>query len=333
MAATILKKILFIAIILLMSEASFAQYATIVDIVGIDDKNVKAKIDDNASRLLSEINNAFFKGTVPSLTDIEMTTNAKSNVLALWETSPFRFRETEIIDNGLKLYSGGFELRNIQIFMKEADSTDKNQEGVLVFSKIGTIEDMYLAIGTKQYQSVMKEGNGVTDLRRRQMILNFVEDFRTSYNRKDISFINKVFSEDALIIVGRNVKQQTGNSDFLKKNLSDEKIEYFRKDKTQYIKDLERVFARNEYLNIKFEEIKVVQHDIYPELYGVTVKQFWNTSTYSDVGYVFLMIDFKDEDTPIIHVRTWQPEKYSDGREIDKSEIIEMGDLGNLNRK
>ncbi len=331
MATNILKKLLFAVIILLLSETGFTQYVTIVHVLNIDNKDVTAKIDENASKLLSEINYAFFNGTVPSLSDIDMTANAKSNVLALWETSPLRFKETEIIEDGLKLYSGGFELRNLLIFMKEADSTDKNQEGVLVFSKTGTIEDMYLAI--KQYQSVMQEGNGVTDLRRRQIILNFVEDFRTSYNRKDISFINKVFSDDALIIVGRIVNQQTGQSDFLKNNLSGEKIEYFRKDKSQYVKDLQRIFARNEYLNIKFEEIEVVQHSLYPELYGVTVKQFWNTSTYNDVGYVFLMIDFKDEGAPIIHVRTWQPEKYSDGRVIDQSEIFSMGDFGDLNRK
>ncbi len=323
MATIILKKLLFAVIILLLSKAGFTQYVTIVHTLKLDNEDVTAKIDENASKLLSEINYAFFKGTVPSLAGIDMTTNAKSNVLALWETSPFSSIETEIIEDGLKLYSGGFELRNIQIFMKEADSTDKNLEGVLVFSKAGTIEDIFLAIGTRQYQSVLKEGNGDTDLRRRQIILNFVEDFRTSYYRKDIGFINKVFSDD----------EKIGNNDFLKNSPLGEKLEYLRKYKTQYLKDMRRIFAGNEYLNIKFEEIEVVQHSLYPEFYGVTVKQFWNTSTFYDVGYVFLMIDFKDEDAPIICFSTWQPVEYSDGREIDQSEILIMGNFGDLNHK
>jgi hypothetical protein len=74
---------------------------------------------------------------------------------------------------------------------------------------------------------------------------------------------------------------------------------------------LKRCFKRNKYIDVSFEDIEVLKHPLSDKIYGVTLKQDWNSSTYSDTGYVFLMIDFTDEFEPCIQVRTWQPEKYN----------------------
>ncbi len=331
METTSIKRVILLAFLLFAILNSYSQFATIVDIGSIDNKTIKDKMNDNASKLLTEINDAFVKGTVPSLSGIDMTADAKSAVLAIWETSPFRCKETEIIDDILKLHSGELELRNIRLYMKEADSSDKNQEGVLVFTKEGIIDNLYLAIATKQWKKVMEEGNGVADLRRREIILNFVENFRTAYNRKDIVFLKDVFSEDALIITGKVIKVIAMDGDYISQNIPREKIIYYRQTKSEYLTKMQKIFAANSYINIKFEEVEVVQHKLYPEIYGVTVKQHWNTSKYSDVGYVFLMIDFKDDENPIIHVRTWQPEKIGQ-RTITRDEVFKLGSVGNYNR-
>jgi hypothetical protein len=44
---------------------------------------------------------------------------------------------------------------------------------------------------------------------------------------------------------------------------------------------------------------------------------------YNDKGYVFLMMDFLDEDKPIIQIRTWQPEKYN-GTYLKPDEIFSV---------
>jgi hypothetical protein len=329
MDTVIIKRLILFALLVFGIHNGYSQFATIVDIGSIDDNSIKMRMDENASKLLSEINNAFVKGTVPSLAGIEMTADAKSAVLAIWETSSFRCKETEIIDDILKLHSGDMELRNIRLYMKEADSSDRNQEGVLVFTKAGIIDNLYFAIETKQWKKVMEEGNSVADLRRREIILNFVENFRTAYNRKDTSFLSKVFSEDALIITGRVIKVTASDGDYMSKNIPQEKIVYNRQTKSEYLTSMRRIFAANSYINIKFEELQVVQHKKYPDYYGVTIKQYWNTTRYSDVGYVFLLIDFSNEDNPLIHVRTWQPNMIN-GREISKSEVFNIGSFGKL---
>lgn len=98
--------------------------------------------------------------------------------------------------------------------------------------------------------------------------------------------------------------------------LSGVQVEYQKQTKKEYIDKLEnRIFKYNKYINILFEEIKILQDKVYKDIYGANLKQFWNTINYKDVGYLFLMIDFYNENTPIIHVRTWQPE---DAKETKK---------------
>ena len=43
------------------------------------------------------------------------------------------------------------------------------------------------------------------------------------------------------------------------------------------------------------------------------IKQNYYSSNYADQGYLFLMIDLGNKTEPKIYVRSWQPEKNSDG--------------------
>ena len=75
-----------------------------------------------------------------------------------------------------------------------------------------------------------------------------------------------------------------------------------------------------------FDEVEVIQHPKLTDIYGVTLKQEWHSDRYSDVGFVFLMIDFQDEMNPLIQVRTWQPEKL-DGKVLAREEVFNLGDF------
>ena len=58
--------------------------------------------------------------------------------------------------------------------------------------------------------------------------------------------------------------------------------------------------------------------------------QGWNTTNYSDVGYLLLVIDFADDDKPLIHVRTWQPEKVG-ARTLSEDEKFKL-EMFNLHK-
>ena len=79
--------------------------------------------------------------------------------------------------------------------------------------------------------------------------------------------------------------------------------------KHAYIDRLRRVFARNEYVNINFEETAFTKAGVGGELYGIRVQQDYYSATYGDRGYLFLIVDLNSPDKPVIHVRVWQPSK------------------------
>lgn len=324
MDTNILAKSGFLLILVIISQWGYSQYPTMVKVNGLNNEKIIEKIESNTSKLLTEINLAFFEKRVPVLKDIEMTEDARRAVLSMWETSPFRCKKTQIKDNIINLMRGSIELRNIPLFMKNADSTDQDQEGVLVYTKEGEIDNLYLTIENKQWKYVLTGRNNVADLRKREIIKDFVENFRTAYNRRDIDFLNKVFSEDALIITGKVIQVYKIDENNFMKNIPYEKIVYNRQKKSEYLSAIRRKFDAYSYINIKFNEVEVVQHPKFPDYYGVTVTQYWNTSGYHDVGYVFLLIDLRDENKPIIHVRTWQPSELN-GKELSREEVFNIG--------
>jgi hypothetical protein len=215
--------------------------------------------------------------------------------------------------NLLALPKGGWEVRGIRMRVDMGDTKGiPHQELVFTLTPAGLVDDLRFAMERHHYQRLLEEGRELQDFAFRQQILRFVEDFRTAHNRKDLDFIEKVYSDDALIIVGKVVRTEERSSDMMQQ-LSKDKIQFVRKSKEQYIRDLGRVFDRNDFLKVGFDSIEITPHVRYDDIYGVTVKQRWRSSSYSDTGYVFFMMDFAEADEPLIHVRSWQPRKFNDG--------------------
>lgn len=144
----------------------------------------------------------------------------------------------------------------------------------------------------------------------RMQLINFMENYKTAYALKRIDYIEKIFSDDALIITGRVTKVNTSPEN---RYLNNTIVKYNRVSKTQYLKNLKYSFASNEFINLRFSDNTVKQSGKSSNIYGIQIKQNYFSSSYGDTGYLFLLIDFTDSIAPQIHVRTWQPEKNADG--------------------
>lgn len=142
------------------------------------------------------------------------------------------------------------------------------------------------------------------DAHNRHMILNYVEHLRTSYTTKDIDFLRQLFSEKALIIVGKVIRTSA-----LAENgyMPPARVIYNIKSKQQYLERLEAVFKANRKIDVRFSDFRIMRHPTLPGIYGVTLRQGYRSDLYSDDGYLFLLWDFRDKTAPKIHVRTWQP--------------------------
>ena len=119
--------------------------------------------------------------------------------------------------------------------------------------------------------------------RRLQFIEDFIATYEASYEKKKIDYIEKFFSNNALIITETKDLKLAGKalSPRVKK---DRPYKSIIEDKDKYIKRLKAIFNQNH-----------------------SVKLSLNIENKMP-GYIFLIIDFKGRElNPKIYVRTWQP--------------------------
>jgi len=278
-----------------------AKHSTTVYLKGVYDSKKNA-FENSTKEFLDAINIAYCSNQDPKLPGNIANNQFNEKLGNLWAVSPFLSVKPEIIENVLSAGKGNYEVRNLQIVFEEADPGYEQQDAVLKFNKNGKIIDIKIGLGMWSPR-LFRANISVTDLRRRQMIVSFVEDFRTSYILKDISYLEKVFSDKALIITGKVLKET------IQEELQP-KVKYTVQTKSQYLANLKALFAINKMISINFDSIEVVQHPKFPHIYGVKLKQTWNSEKikggkYNDVGYLFLVIDFLNEKKPTIWVRTW----------------------------
>ena len=308
-------------VLLMMTTVAMADGATFKITEGVVDAATKAKMESNVTLMMSLFKSAADEEQKkPKLSKDNFTPEAIKDVELMWKTSAMSCPPVSIMSRCLKTATG-YQVRGIPVDMIEADQEESRQELTVDFTPSGLISGVSISIDLQRYEEIMGQKESDLDYARRQIIVDFVENFRTAYNRKDIDLLNSVFSDKALIITGKVVKEKP-NSDLTRMTLNNNKVVYIKQSKQEYITNLTRVFKNTKDINVKFDEIEVVQHPKYDDVYGVTLKQYWHTSGYSDEGYLFLMIDFRDADNPLIQVRTWQPYKNAEGQVVTKREDV-----------
>ncbi len=315
------KKLFAMAVFcMVISSSVFSQSQVEVFVSEFTQHDLRIMMEENASALFTEVNDAFSSGRVLELDDRIVLNRFHNPLLEMWENTPFYIPEDRIIEDAARLTNGYYEMRNIPVYFVDPDGEEHYEEAVLQFSPSGMISEFRVGLATHRYQELMRQGLDDIDRNNRQEILTFVENFRTSYNRKDLDFIESVFSDQALIIVGR-VLQSTGERSAYADQV-EEQVEFLQFSKDEYIDRLRHLFNINEWIDVGFEEIEIVRHPRFEEIYGVQLTQYYNSSIYSDVGFLFLLIDFQKQDEPMIHVRTWQPQ-----RDTPEMQRFSIGDL------
>lgn len=308
-----MKKLFILLACVLISNVVSAQDNVSVEITNVNNPSLQRTMEANTTRLLTAINQAQSRNSsMVDFSGIGISEDAKDAIMMLWENIHMRVLDEVIVQRCISLRSKnrtrGYEISNIAVEMLPTETTyngDGIQEVTISYDLLGHISDIVISSGIHQYTKLMKDAIDLDDLDKRMQILHYVEQFRTAYCQKDIKFMNNVFSEDALIITGRKVlprKTEVGKSP---------NFEYTKQNKAQYLSNLGRLFKSTKYVNVKFSDITIERNGAKPHLYGVTCIQDWNSANlsgaqYSDMGRVFMLWDFSDEDHPVIHVRTWQ---------------------------
>ncbi|MCF2594412.1 hypothetical protein I6E11_11570 [Bacteroides caecigallinarum] len=282
---------------------------------------------------MTEINSAQNENRPLNIVGLPMNEFASNSLSMLWANIHFYCDDEEVVERCWPL-TDGYLVRRIPLIITPQGEEFGNgtyQEAIVEFAPSGVISDFRFALDAQLGESMEMGGKGVVEIERRQKILSYCERFRTAYNTKDINFLNQIFSNDALIITGTVVK--TKSSDM---GIGGEKVLYKKQNKQQYLANLKRAFMRNKWIDVKFFQIgekgetggpdAITQSSVNPKMYGVRLRQEWRSSNYSDEGYLFLLWDFTNEDAPVIHVRTWQPE-WVGGQKLPEDDIFSLSDF------
>ena len=322
-----LKFLVFLVLMIVLMPSGLLAIETKITLLSGGEDSYRHKVETILTNVLNGVNNSHDQKTSLSHISQFFEDPAYDAFVELIKKTKLYATQKEYRTYLLQTADGYYEVRNIKVRIFLGGTAGiPFQNLVFTLDKTGLIISINFAVEDHHYQKIIEEGRQLEDLAYREKILHFIEMYRTAYNKKDLNFIEKTLSEDALIIVGRVIKTQKQEFDYLESSyLNDEKLEFIRLGKSEYLQRLEKVFKENDFVRALFDEINIQRHPQFEKIYGVQLKQRWQSSFYSDEGYLFILVDFINEDEPIIHVRAWQPEKFADGSTISiyDFEIIE----------
>ena len=173
-----MRKLKLVLLSLLLTDIINASSITFAISDGIEDPKLKAIIESNVTKILNEVNAACKEKRALDFSKMEVNPNVQESMTMLWEISPFMCTDDDIVEHCLTT-GNGYQIRNIPLLMipnvKDSLDMDEYQEAVISFDKEGNVEKFYLSISMNLYMNDIKSNLGLTDLHRRQVILDYVE--------------------------------------------------------------------------------------------------------------------------------------------------------------
>lgn len=213
----------------------------------------------------------------------------------------------------IKVYQDGDNVvaRGLQMAFSFKNGLRKSfvEDMVFTFDSDGKIANIAFGLGKDTEESIL--GNANWPETARKTIVSFMENYKTAYSLKRLDYIRDIFDDNAIIITGRVSKQSTlyRGREGAARISNNEIITYNRQTKDEYLANLARCFASNEFVNIRFSDNEVMKPGKGKEMYAIQIAQDYYSSNYGDHGYLFLEIDINNPQKPLIILRTWQPKK------------------------
>jgi len=223
-----------------------------------------------------------------------------------WFEKLIKYGNAKIINRDnlqVSAFANGYLVRGV----KASFSFKKNKsfvEDLVFYIKDEKLEGINFGLEQNALEDIFR--HSMWDPQSRLVLVNFLENYKTAYALERVDYLESVFSDDALIIIGNRIPQQK-KADVT--TLNQESYRHNRLTKSEYMERLRQVFAKQEYVNIQFEDASVKKTSRSSERYEIIIKQHYYSTTYADKGYLYLLADISNPEAPIIHVRVWDEDK------------------------
>lgn len=282
----------------------------------IQSESISGIINAITNRRYSDANEYF---TIDGLSMFNRLTGyGKARILDSSNIRYYKGLNDKTVARGLKM-SFSFEGRRKKTFVEDVSFT---------FDENNKIENVAFGLGDIAESGIFNSKAAWSD-DIREIIVSFMENYKTAYSLERLDYIRDIFDDEAVIIVGNVVRKHTANSkpmDGMSISLKGQDvIKYNRYTKDDYITHLGRCFNRNDFINLRFTSHQIQWLEKFNDqaIFAINIRQEYNSSTYADDGYLFLLVDMTKPEEPLIKVRTWQPNEVS----IDK--LYNAGDFFN----
>jgi len=257
-----------------------------------------------------------------NFSNIEMTESFEEKF-----NSVLKYNHPKLIDTDYpviinKTYEG-WELRRIPIYCQYPSLNKQTTEyAILDFDEKGILVDINFSVFDQLYKTYVFENTNKDDKQHKQIIIKFIEKYRTAFLNRDIETIETIFADEAVIIVGKikKVEKQMKDYQYQKLNNDQPDVEYIKMTKDQYLNRQKRIFSNQQDIHLGFNTFKLIRKSRECNIYGISMRQQYKSTGYADEGHLFLLIDF-EEDEPMIYVRSWQPQEWRD------DQLIELGNF------
>jgi len=243
-----------------------------------------------------------------------METRSYDDVKALCTTNGWKWFEKLVKYGNAKIlnrsnlevssFANGYLVRGVKAKFSFKRNNKSFVEDLVFYIKDGKIDGINFGLEQSALDDIMRHSKW--EPQSRQVLVNFLENYKTAYALERIDYLDAVFSDDALIIIGNKIPEHKA-SDVVA--INQDRYEKCRMTKGQYIERLKQVFKKQEYVNIQFEDAEVKKANATCERYAIIIKQHYYSTTYADKGYLFLLADISNPEQPVIHVRVWDEDK------------------------
>lgn len=290
--------------------ASVVAAATVPTVVGLHPSEAQladniVRYDATMQQVIKAITRRDYTGVMNSFTfdgyDIfsRLVSYGKGRIVGTPDLKYFKSHGGTVVARGLQM---GFTFN-------EGKKTSVVEDVAFTFQPDGKISNVAFGLGSNTENDILCKYAPDWSNEARELLMEFLENYKTAYSLERHDYIKTLFADDAVIIIGNVAKVFTPqkHADRPTSLKGQDIINYNRYTKDEYLDNLKACFDRNDYINIRF-----TQCDVQPlekldgEVYGIQLGQDYQSSTYQDFGYLFLMVNMTDPNAPYIKVRTWQ---------------------------
>lgn len=274
---------------------------------------LQKSIEKQAAKLLTMLNERETANSpYLNFNGIDITDEARTIISDIWQYNHIRTLQMDpevgayIQGKVLRTPYNEYEVRDIPMLFRPVEAPDSaNREEIAIqFNASGSIVGLSVTPGTQQFTQMLEDMAQVSDQYQRTKVIYWMDQLCTAYNRRDIAWFQQFFSEDVIVITGCRRTAKGSNSDGGVR-LQGEWYDYNVQNKQQYLGKLQKIFKNNRSINIRFgDDFEISGYPSGQRYYAVEVTQYWNTTSYSDVGRLFVIWDFGMSD-PQILMRAW----------------------------